>query len=157
VILAIDTDVLVSWIVVGSPRHVDTLRFLNAEVRERGVFLALTPLVIHEFLHVVTDPKRLEKPLPMDEALRRIWKIWDAEEVVRITPSSEVLPRTLELLTGFQLGRKRILDTALAATLELAEIRRLVTFNPSDFRIFKSLEVVTPPLRDSRMPDVQRE
>lgn len=80
----------------------------------------------------------------MEEALRRIWAIWDSEEVVRVTPSPEVLPRTLELLAEFQLGRKRILDTALAVTLELAGVRRLATFNPGDFKIFEFLEIVDP-------------
>jgi predicted nucleic acid-binding protein len=147
VILGIDTDVLVSWIVIGSPRHADAYRFIETEVRERGVSLALTPLVVHEFLHVVTDPRRFEKPLAMDQALERIWEIWYAEEVLRIAPSPEVVPRTLKLLSDLQLGRKRILDTALAATLELAGIHHLATFNPSDFKIFEFLEVVTPPLR----------
>lgn len=147
-ILGIDTDVLVSWIVVSSPRHAEAKQLLEAEVRERGVSLALTPLVVHEFLHVVTDPRRLENPLSMNEALQRISEIWDAEEVVRITPSPDVLPRTLELLSDLQLGRKRILDTALAVTLELAGVRRLATFNPGDFRIFEFLEVVTAPSRD---------
>ncbi|MFY9826832.1 MAG: hypothetical protein WAM82_36090 [Thermoanaerobaculia bacterium] len=60
-------------------------------------------------------------------------------------PSLRVLPRTLELMADLQLGRKRILDTALAATLELAGIRRLATFNPSDFKIFKFLEIISTP------------
>jgi len=148
VILGIDTDVLVSWVVIGSPRHVEAKQLLEAEVGERGVSLALTPLVVHEFLHVVTDPKRFEKPLAMDQALERIREIWNAEEVVRITPSPEVLPRTLELLAKHQLGRKRILDTALAVTLELAGVRRLATFNPGDFKIFEFLEPVNTPSRD---------
>jgi predicted nucleic acid-binding protein len=42
------------------------------------------------------------------------------------------------------LGRKRILDTALAATLEAARIRRLATFNGRDFEVFGFLEVVEP-------------
>jgi predicted nucleic acid-binding protein len=106
--------------------------------------LAVTPLVIQEFLHIVTDPKRFASALSMEEALRRAWGIWDSKEVKRVLPSPEVLPRTMELLSAFQLGRKRILDTALAATLEAAGIRRLATFNPRDFRIFDFLEIVTP-------------
>jgi len=118
---------------------------IQTEVVERGSSLALTPLVVHEFLHVATDPKRFAIPLTMVEALRRVWGVWDAEEVVRVVPSLRVLPRTLELMADLQLGRKRILDTSLAATLELAGIRRLATFNPGDFRIFKFLEIVSAP------------
>jgi predicted nucleic acid-binding protein len=145
VILGIDTNVLVSWIVVGSPHHSVAYDLIKTEVRERGSSLALTPLAVHEFLHVVTDPKRFATPLSMSEALRRVWGVWDSEEVVRVMPSLRVLPRTLELMADLQLGRKRILDTALAATLELAGIRRLATFNPSGFKIFKFLEILSTP------------
>lgn len=72
-------------------------------------------------------------------------QLWNAEEVVRVLPSSEVLPRTLELMESLRLGRKRILDTALAATLEVAGIRRLATFNPGDFKIFGFLDLVSAP------------
>ncbi len=81
----------------------------------------------------------------MPEAIQRIEAIWDSEEVVRLLPTAEVLSRTLELLAELRLGRKRILDTALAATLESAEVRRLATFNPRDFRIFDFLELVDAP------------
>jgi predicted nucleic acid-binding protein len=150
VILGIDTDVLVSWLVKVSPRHVDARRLIESQVRERGGLIALTPLVVQEFLHIVTDPRRFEEPLSMAEAIQRIGEIWESEEVVRILPSSEVLPRTLELLADFRLGRKRILDTALAATLESAEVRRLATFNPGDFRIFDFLELVDSPPKGPR-------
>ncbi|HVR08754.1 MAG TPA: hypothetical protein VMW75_11965 [Thermoanaerobaculia bacterium] len=100
--------------------------------------------MIHEFLHVSTDPRRFEKPLSMEDGLRWSRSLWTATEVVRILPAPSVLDRTLELLAHLRLGRKRILDTALAATLELAGVRRLATFNPGDFRAFGFLELVAP-------------
>jgi predicted nucleic acid-binding protein len=150
VTLGIDTDVLVSWLVKVSPRHDDARRLIESEVRERGGSIAITPLVVQEFLHVVTDPKRFQEPLSMPEAIQRILGIWNSEEVVQVLPVPEVVPRTLELLAGLRLGRKRILDTALAATLEFAEVRRLATFNPGDFKIFDFLELVDPPPQGPR-------
>lgn len=41
-------------------------------------------------------------------------------------------------------GRKRVLDTVLAATLESAGVSRLATFNVDDFSVFGFLEVVSP-------------
>jgi predicted nucleic acid-binding protein len=142
VTLGIDTDVLISWLVEVSPRHTEARRLIENEVRERGGSIALTPLVVQEFLHIVTDSRRFQEPLSMPEAIHRIWEIWDSEEVVRVLPTLEVLPRTLELLAELQLGRKRILDTALAVTLEFAGVHRLATFNPGDFKIFDFLEIV---------------
>jgi len=42
------------------------------------------------------------------------------------------------------LGRKRILDTHLAAILHTRGVRRLLTSNPADFTVFRVLETVTP-------------
>ena len=44
----------------------------------------------------------------------------------------------------FNLGRKRILDTQLAAILHRNGVRRLLTSNPADFAVFAVLEIVTP-------------
>ncbi len=151
-ILGIDTDVLISWLVEVSPRHRDARQLIETEVRERGSSIALTPLVVQEFLHVVTDTKRFKEPLTMPEAVERIWEIWDSEEVMRVLPTPEVLPRTLELMLDRKLGRKRILDTALAVTLDCAGVHRLATFNPGDYKIFDFLEVVDPPTAKGPRP-----
>ncbi|HVT58171.1 MAG TPA: PIN domain-containing protein [Thermoanaerobaculia bacterium] len=142
--LGVDTDVLVSWAMAGAPRHDRARRLLEAEVRERGGALAIVPQVLYEFLHVTTDPRRFEKPLPMRDGLSWVRTFWHAREVVRVLPAPDVLARTLELLDRLRLGRKRILDTALAVTLESAGVRRFATFNHQDFRPFPFLEIVDP-------------
>jgi predicted nucleic acid-binding protein len=70
--------------------------------------------------------------------------LWNAREVVRIMPKDTVVLRTVELMEQYRLGRKRILDTALAATLEAAGVRRLATLNVEDFEVYSFIEVVSP-------------
>jgi hypothetical protein len=55
-----------------------------------------------------------------------------------------VLARVVDLMKRYSLGRKRILDTALAATLECSGVGRLATLNLRDFKIFPFLELVSP-------------
>jgi hypothetical protein len=43
----------------------------------------------------------------------------------------------------FQLGRKRILDTQYAALIYTNGLRRLLTNNADDFRVFKVFEILT--------------
>ncbi len=129
----------------GAPRHAEACRLLDAEIRDDGGLLGIVPQVMHEFLHVSTDPKRFANPLSMHEALRWSRRLWAGSEVLRVLPAPGVMDRTLELLERHRLGRKRILDTALAATLELAEVRRFATFNPDDYRPFDFLDLVAPP------------
>jgi hypothetical protein len=71
----------------------------------------------------------------------RMWAT--AREVQRLHPTDATVHRTLELIAAHQPGRKRILDTALAALLLEHGVRHLVTRNGSDFTAF-GLEVVDP-------------
>jgi len=143
VTVALDADVLVNWVMEGTTCHAAARYFVERRLLG-GERVALTPLVLNEFIHVTTDPRRFPSPLKMKEAVVRARTIWVAPEVDRIHPAPEVVSRTLDLLETLSLGRKRILDTMLAATLEIAGIRRLATFNRKDFDIFPFLEIVTP-------------
>ena len=80
----------------------------------------------------------------MEQAGRLAREVWDAREVVRLLPAPAVFHRTLDLLKSLRLGRKRILDTALAATLEAAGVRTLATLNARDYEVFTFLELVVP-------------
>jgi hypothetical protein len=80
----------------------------------------------------------------MAEALRVCRSLTEAREILWVVPTREVLSRTLDLLDELRLGRKRILDTALAATLECASVHRLATLNAKVYEIFPFLELVGP-------------
>ena len=61
-----------------------------------------------------------------------------------LEPSQASMDQTLRWLRQFNLGRKRILDTQLAAVLHSNGVCRLLTSNPADFAVFTVLETVTP-------------
>ncbi len=50
----------------------------------------------------------------------------------------------LDWLAQFSLGRKRLLDTLLAATYRQAGIQSLLTTNPADFGVFAVFTCITP-------------
>jgi predicted nucleic acid-binding protein len=141
-VLAVDTDVLVSWAVAGADRHAAARTLLEREIARRGQRLGITAQVIYELIHVVTDRRRFSEPLTMEEALDLAEGLWIAPETERISAPPMVLARATELLRRQGLGRKRILDTALAATLENAGVGRLATWNTRDFELFDFLELV---------------
>lgn len=144
--LALDTNVLIPWLVSSAPGHAEVRTLVESELAQHGGRVALAPQVCWEFLHVVTDERRFERPCTMDQATALLRALWNARETQRLPPSGEVVPRVLELLTEHRLGRKRILDTALAATLEAAGIRRLATYNVRDYACFSFLDPVRPGL-----------
>lgn len=142
--LALDTDVFVAWAMSGAPHHVPARILVEGELATKRGKIVLTQRTIEEFLHVVTDPKRFEHPFTMKAALDFVESVVRTRDVMCIAPSAMVVPRTLELLRAYALGRKRILDTALAAHLQLARISRLATFNGKDFAQFDFLTIVDP-------------
>ena len=139
----VDTGFLVAAEVLEHAQHAaarDTLkRLLTA-----GDFFAVAPQVLAEFIHVVTDPRRFQQPLDITEAHRLAEQWWTAREVIRVFPDNASTHQFLTWLRQFFLGRKRLLDTLLAATYNQAGIRSLLTTNPADFAIFGVFTSITP-------------
>lgn len=128
----------------GATHHEQALRFLRREADENENPLGVTLQTLLEFKHICTDSRRFTRPLTMRQALDWSQAIWNGKEFQRLIPTVEVLDRTVELMRRLDLGRKRILDTSLAATLEAAAVTKLATFNAKHFVIFRFLDVVVP-------------
>jgi hypothetical protein len=80
----------------------------------------------------------------MAEALVKARAWWTADECITVYPTTESIQFCLDWMDRFQLGRKRILDTQLAAILHTAGVRRLLTFNPNDFKVFGVFDLLVP-------------
>lgn len=131
-----DTTFLVHLELVELPAHRAAHELLQREILQPKVPLALAPQVLAEFIHVVTDPRRFQKPLTPDKAVAKARFWWDAAEVQRLFPTYESTTLFLDWMQRHQLGRKRILDTQLAAIFWMAGARQILTANPTDFQIF---------------------
>ena len=137
--IGVDTSFLVAFELGTHPLH-ERARRIAADYA--GESFAVAPQVTAEFIHVVTDPRRFEKPLPMAEALGRSGKWWTASETVQVTPDASALSLFHEWMAEFRLARRRILDTMLAATYRTAGISVIVSSNWRDFAIFPGLHPV---------------
>jgi predicted nucleic acid-binding protein len=136
----LDTTVLVAHELREAPNHQRVRVHIARRSAGGGLALALAPQVLHEFVHVVTDARRFASPLVMDEALRRAQWWWTAAEVTRCHPGDRAWELTCGWMLEFRLGRRRVLDTALAAAYHEHGVRRLATANPVDFAVFKVFE-----------------
>ena len=138
----IDTDFLVAVEIREHPFHRPADALLQSLLAAEHE-LALAPQTLAEFIHIVTDPRRMPQPLSMAEAIGRADHWWQAEEVVRVFPDGEAVTDFLHWLSRYQLGRKRLLDTLLAASFHRAGVKRLITNNGSDFTVFGHFEIVS--------------
>jgi len=138
-----DTTFLVQLELIELAAHRSAHELLQRQILQPEVPLALAPQVLAEFIHVITDPRRFQKPLTADEALSKARFWWNAAEVQRVFPTHESTTLFLDWMQRHQLGRKRILDTQLAAIFWTAGVRQVLTANPTDFQIF-GFQLLTP-------------
>lgn len=134
--VGLDTTFLVQLEIQEAEGHAVAMEVLRRDILGRDREAALAPQVLAEFVHVVTDPRRFERPLSMAQALAKASFWWNAKEVERLVPDDRVVRRFLAWMREHGLGRKRLLDTLLAATYHEAGITRVVTSNARDYRVF---------------------
>jgi predicted nucleic acid-binding protein len=129
--------------VLEHPGHAEAQK-LKARLLESASSFALAPQVLCEFIHIVTDPKRFERPLSTEEAVQRssIW--WNLKEVKNISASTWAIQRFHSWMVTHRMGRKRILDTLLAATFEEHQIDHVITSDPGGFSVFEIFQIVDP-------------
>ncbi len=141
--IGLDCNILVQLAFADHPANAKTLSIVQTETA-RGTKLVLPALVVTEFLHVATDARRFAPPLSMTEALNWIQDFLENPMVSLLELSRASIEQTFLWLRHFGLGRKRILDTHLAAVLYTGGVRRLLTSNSADFAIFTDLQTIIP-------------
>ncbi len=139
----LDTGFLVAAEVVEHACHTDS-RGILARLIAAGDTLAIAPQVLAEFVHIVTDPRRFSQPLPMIDAIRLAESWWTARDVKMVFPDDGATRTFLAWLQQHSLGRKRLLDTLLAATYRQAGVSSLLTTNPRDFVLLGGFTYITP-------------
>jgi predicted nucleic acid-binding protein len=133
----LDTSFLVAVEVSSHDEHAACRSRLQKFLKAEDQF-ALAPQVLAEFIHIVTDPKRFSAPLTMELANERAEIWWNATEVIHAFPTAESTLLFLGWVEEFKLGRKRLLDTMLASTLQGGGVTSVLTLNRNDFTIFGS-------------------
>lgn len=140
----VDTNVLVYVHMPALAGHEVVGAALTAFVRRPGTSLVLSPLVLHELVHVITDPRRFDPPVPMSEAVALAGGYLRRTNVTCVDATGTAMELALDLLARHRLGRKRVFDALLAATLLVNGVDTLITCNPDDFRMFDDLTVLDP-------------
>ncbi len=131
--IGVDTSFLVALAVRQHPSHPRAWSLFEKEIVGGSASMAMTPQVLAEFCHVVTDSRRFEHPIAMSEALEVCEQWWTAQECRPVTADAETALLFLSWMHEHRLGRKNLLDTLLAATYHRAGVGRLATTNWRDF------------------------
>ncbi|MDT8437941.1 MAG: type II toxin-antitoxin system VapC family toxin [Wenzhouxiangellaceae bacterium] len=140
--IGLDTSFLVGLTIREHPVHAACLELFETGIRGRAVSAAICAQVLGEFSHVVTDPRRFSQPLQIGEALEICNQWWSASECRVVEPTQHSFPVFVDWMQRHRLGRKRVLDTLLAANYHSAGIKRIATTDWRDFRIFGVFDIV---------------
>ena len=141
---AIDTNVLIYAHLADFKEHERVRAFLFRQLQDPELTLVITPGVLHEFVNVITDGRRFAPPVAVSEALAVARGYLERTNVECLGADESILLKAFDLLESHNLGRMRVADTLLAATLLQNGIKELVTCNLADFRVFEGLKLVDP-------------
>ncbi len=140
--IGIDTTFLVQLEIRESESHAAAMDVLRSRILGRDREAAVAPQVLTEFVHIATDPRRFEQPLSADQAVGKAGFWWNAREVARVCPEEESVAQFLAWMKARKLGRKRLLDTLLAATYYGCGVTTIATSNARDYRTFGVFELI---------------
>jgi predicted nucleic acid-binding protein len=139
--IGVDTSFLVGLAVREHPAHGACWTLFESEILGGQGTMAIAAQVLAEFCHVVTDSRRFERPLAMPEALELCEQWWNAQECRPVAVDAEVGVLFLAWMHEHGLGRKRLLDTLLAASYHRAGVGRLATTDWRDFARYGVFEL----------------
>lgn len=139
----IDTNVLVYAMDNSSPYYTES-KTLVEKGRKGELSLCVTPQILCEFYAVVTDSKRIKKPITRQEAIHELNRFIRSQNIRVIYVTSLVTKKILELLDQYPVVKQDIFDLKLVATMLSNNVTKLYTYNRSDFEQFTEIEVLSP-------------
>jgi UDP-4-amino-4,6-dideoxy-N-acetyl-beta-L-altrosamine transaminase len=109
--------------------------------------LYTSDLCILEFYQVITDGRKTPNPLPPQDALLYVEKLWNTPEIDVF--EADILAAFLEEehqenLIRYNITKFDIYDYLIAVCLKKNRIKKIATFNAKDFKKYPWLTVVDP-------------
>ena len=137
-----DTNLLLRLADPASPQHPIAAGAL-ARLLSLGSEVYLTPQNLIEFWAVATRPVEANGFGWNSE--RTAKEVTDFQaRFPMLVESPEIFLHWLELVKGLPVHGKRVHDARLVAVLQANGIDHLITFNTSDFTVFRALSLVNP-------------
>lgn len=142
-IALVDSNVLVYALYQESENHL-RCRDLLERAQAGQVDLCVAPQNLAEFYAVVTDSCRVAIPRKPSEAVDAIERFLVMPSMTLLLVPGDVIPQWLDLIRRRPVTRGAVFDLQLIATMLGNGVRKVYTFNRSDFEPFDEIEVLTP-------------
>jgi predicted nucleic acid-binding protein len=141
--IVLDTNILVHAYNKTSPNQKEAAIIIKRAIQNK-IEAFLTPQVLYEFFAVVTNPKRVEKPLAIKEAADLCIDLWECNEIEKLNPSGVAPIEVFKLAKNLKLCRAEIFDCSLAVTAKENDIDIIYTENVDDFKYYSFVKTLNP-------------
>ncbi len=139
----LDTNIIVHAHNLSSPHQLRASKIIQDALHSK-LDACITPQILYEFFAVVTNRRRVDQPLSITEALNICEDLWLSPEIKVIEAHSSTTSTVFSLTKQYEIRGAQIFDCVIAATAHEHGIKRVLTENIKDFRIFDFLEVINP-------------
>lgn len=139
----LDSNVLIYAHNSSSPFHKMARSILNDALTGR-IEGCVSFQNLYEVYSIITDPKRVGKPLSIKDARKLLLVYLNADNLPKIYTKSTNLAVTIELLKSMEAKKQQIFDLVLVATMIENDIGGIYTADETFFKKFKFLEVINP-------------
>lgn len=141
----LDTNVLIDALYEDS-EHYPAARALLDQAQHGDANFHITPQVVAEFYAVVTHPKRVTIPKSPEEALTAIESFLALPGLSLLPTPPDIVSRLSALVRKYptHIIHRKIFDAQLVAAMLPYGVRKIFTFNVSDFLPFSEIEVKEP-------------
>jgi hypothetical protein len=105
----------------------------------------VTPQILAEFFSTVTNPRRVTEVKSPEETISAITAILAMPGMTLLPLPLDIVGRWIALVQQHPITGSRIFDVQIVATMLDNDVKRVYTYNTSDFRDFDNeIEVLMP-------------
>ncbi|MCL1966235.1 MAG: type II toxin-antitoxin system VapC family toxin [Candidatus Bathyarchaeota archaeon] len=141
--ILLDTNILVYAYNKSSPNQKVAASIIKKSIQ--GELEAyITSQVLYEMFAVITNPKRVEKPLPIEDAAELCIKLWECNEIKKINPSRVTPIEVFKLAKSLKLCKAKVFDCCLAVAAKENGIDTIYTENVDDFKGYLFVKTWNP-------------
>jgi predicted nucleic acid-binding protein len=138
----LDTNVLIYAVVSEAPQHMASRALLDAVRNDSDVTFYVTSQILCEFYSVLTNPRRMTVARSSAEVSASITSFLAFLQVLPIP--ARAVEGWMDLLQRRPVTGADIFDLQLVAVMLANDVKRIYTFNNSDFEPFPELIVLKP-------------
>ena len=139
----VDTNVLV-YAKYEDGEHYTACSRLLEQAQDGQLALCISPQVLGELYSTVTNPRRVSDPFTPEEAIEVVAQFLTMPAMAILPVPGDVVRRWMALVQRHPVTGGRVFDLQLVATMLGNGVRRIYTYNRSDFEAFEEIEVLTP-------------